>query len=367
MIEHLSPHLQQEIRPLYERWSPFVEKFRGRVNEALAEADAGLTGLIQQHATDYGPMGAAFTALQSRFHGLSTKLDQAAEKIEEQIWEIMFRDNISPQDMDVLNRLHTDFTRQHRALSDELDEQYETINTKKSAEWARHLRQLAQAELKTEIACSQCGSPFQLTVFWQASNETCPHCQAVNSVTPGTAAYSFFAGNGLHALSHEQAFEEWKAEQRAKKTLDDFRQPTAYDHWQYLQAAHTYWTRYYQAVQQMHPGFAQAYGSIEAAVEAKLKHYTAHDPVQEQQQRDFMGRMLQAAYQNDAATLQQLFQQMPGGVDYDDCAYAAMERHQRNAAALILNMKYDAEGEDEPRNQWLQEQLRELAESVRDK
>ncbi len=366
MIEHLSPGIRQEVEPMWLKWPGFVQKFNARVHEVIAEAEGGLDGLIEQHALDHGPMAAAFGAVQARFHSLSTKFDESSGKIEELLWEIMFRDDMSPQDSGVLSTLHDDICRQQREQQEALDMAYESLRTCKNAQWARKLAEHAQAEAGKGLSCSNCGSPFALTVSWQASNETCPNCNAVNSVTPGAALYAYY-GQGVHALAHEQAFEDWKGEQRVKKTFDDYRHPTAYDYWQYLQAARTYWTKYYQATQQMHPGFTSSHGSVEAAVEAKLKHYTAHDPVVDQQHRDFFGRLIDVARRQDDSGVRQLVAGMPDGIDLDECAEAAFERHDPQAAQLILNIKYDMDGEDEPRAAWLQEQLRDLWETVRDR
>jgi hypothetical protein len=115
----------------------------------------------------------------------------------------------------------------------------------------------------------------------------------------------------------------------------------------------------------MHPGFQQAHGSIEAAVAAKLKHYSAYEQPIEVQRREFFGHLLEAARQPNQPALRQLLAAMPPGVDFDDCAEAAMERHDPQAATQVLLVQYDHEREDEPRDAWLHEKLRELAETIR--
>jgi hypothetical protein len=220
--------------------------------------------------------------------------------------------------------------------------------------------------MKTELACTECGSAFQVKVWWKSSNETCPHCNAVNSLTPGMATATYY-GLGAHALAHEAAWSAWQAEQQTKAAYDRLRHPTAYDHWHWLQSARAYWTAYHQYQQQMLPGFTESHGSIEAAVEAKMKHYTAHDPPIEQQNRDFMGHMMQAACQANAQQVQQMAQALPQGIDLDDCAEAAVERYDTQAATLILNLRYDLEGEDEPRHEWIAEQLREMYQRLADR
>ena len=358
-LQHLSPHLQQELGPLLQRWAPFVHKVTTRVNEVIGEADQGLDQLIDAHATDFGPMGAAFGALQARFKGIEGKVGTAADQIEKQVWEMLFRADLPPHDSQVLGHIHTLITREEQQLRDQVNMRYEELHMKKSADWARRLGALAEQERAEPPSCTECGSPFQVRVFWQSSNEPCPHCNALNALTPGMATATYY-GQGAHALSHEAAWAAWQGEQQATAAYNRLRHPTAYDHWHWLQAVRNYWTTYYQHYQQMHPGFAEAHGSIEQAVEAKLKHYVAYDPPVEAQKRDFMGHMMNAACQGNLPQVQQMVPHLPQGIDLEDCATAAFERNDIAAATLLLNLRYDMEGEDEPRDAWIQEQLRDM-------
>jgi hypothetical protein len=365
-LTQLSPQFQQELQPLMVRWAPFVQKVNTRVNDVIAEANEGMDGLIAAHATDFGPMGAAFGALQARFNGIGTKVSEASEQVEQLVWEIMFRDGLSPQDSQVLGQIHTQINREEQYLRDQVEMRYQELNMRKSADWSRALHKLAEGEMQRELNCSQCGSPFQVKVWWKSSNETCPHCNAVNSLSPGMATVTYY-GQGSHTLSHEAAWAAWQAEQQAQAAYDRLRHPTAYDFEQKLSSSNAYWTAYYQHYQQMHPGFADAHGSIEAAVEAKMKHHTEYDQPIEKQNRDFMGHMMHAAGQGNAQQVQQMAGALPDGIDLDDCAEAAVERHNTQAATLILNVRYDLEDEDEPRAEWIQEQLKEMYERLRDR
>lgn len=365
-VQHLSPPLQHELAPLLSRWAPFVQKVTTRVNDVVAEANEGMAGLIAEHATDFGPMGAAFSVLQARFNGIQDKVKTAAEQIEQAVWEMLFRDGLSSQDSQVLSHIHTMITREEQQLRDQVEMRYEELNTKTSADWARALQRLAESEMQQQMPCSQCGSGFEVQVWWKASNQTCPYCNAVNSLQPGAAPVVYF-GQGAHALSHEAAWGAWQQEQQTKAAYDRLRHPTAYDHWMWLEAARGYWRAYYTHYRSIHPGFDASHGGIEQAVEAKLKHYTAHDPPVEQQKRDFMGHMLNAASQGNAQQVQQMAHALPQGIDLEECAEAAVERHDLQAATLILNVRYDVEGEGEPRQTWVQEQLRELQETVRNR
>ena len=362
MIENLSPNLQSQVHQLQERWQRFAAHVKGRVEEVIAEANAGIDQLIAEHAFDHGPMGAAFSALQARFNGIDNRIDKGWEDCEAAFEAVRDLDDLPERDLMWLNRIWSEWSRQHRQLRHETDLHYQLLETRKNADWARRLRELAQREIEKGVSCTQCGGQVVPEVYWEASNVTCSHCQAVNSVKPGTAAALMYQGLGAHALSHEAALNEWVEEQNAKQRYDELRHPTAYDHWLWLQAAHAYYTRYYQTMHHIHPGTPE---TVEQGVTNKLKHYTAYDPPLEQQKRELMGRLLEAAYNKDEGTMRQLVQQLPHGVDLEECAWSLMEHGSPEGAEIMTNIRYDAEGETDPRRGWVQEQLRELEESIR--
>jgi len=363
-VQQLSPQLQQEVGPLLERWRAFVGKFTARVEEAIAEADQGLDALIQQHATDHGPMGAAMGALKGRFNGLSQKLDQAQEKIDEELWEILFRDDISPRDGDVVSRIRDVFCREHEQIREGMDLQVAMLETSKNATWARRLQQLAQQEIQGGAPCSGCGAPFQVEVYWKSTNQKCPHCGAMSSVSPGPAASMFYQGIGIHSLAHEAAIEEWKAEQQAENRYNALRHPTEKDRQQYLASAQAYWTKYYQTVAQIDPGFD---GNVEGAVQGRLQHYSFWDPGVDQQARAYMDRVIEmAAARNEGGLRQLMSGERPSGVwGLDDICEAIAERGDVEGTKLALAIRYDLEDEDDPKDEWVREQLREIMETVR--
>jgi hypothetical protein len=358
-LAELSPALQAEVRPLLDRWPGFVDKLRARVDEVVAEADAGLDALIAAHAIDAGPMGAAFAALQTRFHGLRQRLDEAATKIEELLWEILFRDGVGGRDGDVVSALHDEIGGQRRELDLALELRYEALHTATNARWARRLYELARAEVGTAVRCARCGAGLAVRVLWQASNETCAHCGAVNGVTPGAATYAYF-GQGVHALAHEAAFEAWRAEQHHRRAYERLRHPTAPDRQRYLAAVAAYWTAYYERHRALHPGFASSFGTVEAAARAKLAHHVARDTGRDRRELEFLGAVLAAASRGDARALHELARACPEGTDLADGAAAAMERGDAASARVILDVLYDLEGESGPRQRWLDERLREL-------
>jgi rubrerythrin len=361
MTVNMSPALQQRVQPLVQKWDGFLAKVGARIEEVRAEADAGLDQLIQQHAMDHGPMGAAFTALQSRFHGLSDKVDEAWEKIDEEFDDVRDQSGLSESDYDALSQVWDGMYEKFRAMQQGLERTHYTVEMKKNADWARQLRGLAEREMAAGVQCSQCGTPMQILDYTKASQQACPSCNAVNDVMPGSASAMFFMGLGAHALAHEAAWNEWVGEQDAKDAFDRYRHPTAYDEWVYLNAARTYWTKYYQVAQQIAPASCP---DINAAVEGRMGHYTVWTQEVDKQKHGFLGQLVDASTKGDAATIQQLLSNRPHHVDLSDCAECLVERRQYQGATVVLDFQYHADGEDDPKGAWIREQLADIKKTV---
>ncbi|MEM9193598.1 MAG: hypothetical protein AAGF12_30770 [Myxococcota bacterium] len=363
-LEKMTPPVRQALTPIVQKWQAFVPKFQGRVQEVEAEANAGLDQLIAAHATDHGPMGAAFGALQARFNGLTTKLSDAWEKIDNQMDEALdeLDDQVTSADWEAWSALRDAMVNQEREILEATDVKYQEIEMRKNADWSRRLRELAQQEIQKGAPCSECGSPFPIKVYWQASQEMCPHCNAVIDVQPGMAAGLFHQGLGAHSLAQEAAWGEWMAERKAKNAFDARRCPTAYDHWLYLQAAHAYYTRYYQEGLKVHPGFTE---NVEQAVAAKMQHYTAWDQPIQKQQRDYFGQLVDYAGKGMVNELQALLTQRPHHIDLDDCGYALVERGLLQAAEFVYTVKYTEDGEDGSKKAYAQEQIRDAIKILR--
>lgn len=362
----MNPQLQQQAQAIAAKWEGFVGKVNQRVNDVVSEADAGINQLIAQNATDPGPMGAAMNAVQARFHGLDQKVDESWEKIEEEWAPLEDMDEWNEQDYDGLQVIMSGMRRQYDQLRDHIEMTYHLLEGRKQADWARQLNQLVIQEYQRGVACSQCGSPFQNPTYWASSTITCPSCGSVNNVSPGMASGLFYQGLGIHALSQEAALEEWKAERQAERAFNKFRNPTDADFQQYLQAGRNYWTRYYQESQRLHPGFAQAFGSIEAAVEAKMAHYTQWVQPLEQTQRAFYGQLVNAAATNDPASIKAVLGRRPDSIDLDDCAMSLVEHQQLQGAKVVLTVKHAEDNEDEPVGRWVAEQIRDIQNTLKD-
>jgi rubrerythrin len=364
-MPELKPELAARVQPIAQKWDGFVAKVQTRVQDVLNEAHAGIDQLIAQHATDPGPMGTAMQAVQARFHGLDQKVDESWDKISEEFDEITDEisddDGYSTDDYDAVTAVVDESHRKYEKLREHIEMQWAWLEMRKQADWARRLYELVQQESQQPVSCSQCGAPFQNTSWFQAANISCPHCGSLNSVQPGTASGLFFAGLGAHAMAHEQAWNEWMTEQQAKAHYDGRRHQTAGDHQHWLDAARTYWTKYYQVTQQMNPGFTQP---VEEAVQNRLAQYTSYEQPVEKIQRDFFENLCQTAARNDAAALGALLQNLPSGVDLDECAECLVEHGNKGGAVLVLEHQYQAEGEDDPKDQWIKERMKEIRETL---
>jgi hypothetical protein len=360
MIELLSAKVKPKAEAVKNKWDGFVPKIDARVQEVIAEADVGLDELIEQYALDPGPMGAAFSALQVRFRGLAQKLDEAWSKIDHELDQV--RDEVdSGKDHEALSGLWAQMSATHQQARERIDFAYESVQTRKNAQWARNLWQYAQRDAQTPTACVKCGAGVQTTVFHQSSNVSCTHCGAINQLHPGMAAGLLFGGGGAHALAHEGAWNEWMAMTRAEKTFQNFRVPTTRDRDAYLQAARAYWMKYYQAYSQMHPGFAEAFGSVEKAAEAKMAHYTAYDPPVSVQERARFQQVLDAARTGDRATIERAVQ----GVDLDDAVRCAFEHGDARGTMILLEIQHKKEDEDDPLPKWSAEQIARMSRDMR--
>lgn len=360
----MTARVQPMLQPLVQRWDTFAAKVQQRIDEATQEANEGLDQLIAQYATDHGPMGAAFSALQARFHGLGQKIDEAYEKIDQEVDQIADRDDLEPADWELISQTRDTLIAKRRAMRDDLELRHATIEMKKNADWARRLRQLAQSEMQAPAACSNCGAPIAPADPTKASQIRCGSCQAINDVTLSTAAALFYQGLGAHALACEAAWPQWLAQREADERCKAFRHATAYDFWLTIEAARAYWTAYYHAGLAIYPGFT-AQVPLEQAVEAKLKHYTAYKQPIDKQKEELLGQVVEASSKGDAAAMQRIVSSLPHFVSLDDCLECLVERQHYPAAQFLFGIKFDKDGEDGNKQKWIAEQLAEMRKFLR--
>ncbi|MDY0003363.1 MAG: hypothetical protein RBU30_18840 [Polyangia bacterium] len=360
-MTQLNPALQARVQPIKQKWDGFVAKVGQRVQEILAEAQAGLDQIIAQYPTDPGPMGTAMTAVQSRFQGLDQKVSESWDKVSEEMDGVQ-DDDLEIADYMAVSAVADAMRQQCDELREHIDLQYAWLEMRKQADWGRRLYELMQQEVQQPLTCSQCGAPFQNPVYWMASNVPCPHCGSLVAVQPGAASVLFYQGLGIHAMSHEQAWSEWMALQAADRAFKEFRHPTSGDYQRYLDAAGAYWARYYETTRQMNPGFNQP---VEEAVANRLAQYTAYEQPLDRIQRDFFQALCQAAAQRNQGQLQWLLQQLPAGVDIGECAESLVEHGDEGGAVMVLEYQHRVEGEDEPLKSWVPERLKEIKGTLR--
>ena len=151
------------------RWGAFLEKVRARLQEILAEADAGLDEIIATEVIDPGPVAAAQNEVKGRLFGLREKIGPAWTKLEAE--------------------LPSEWEDQGRALESEILAAIEVFEDQTRVKHRARLTELAQAELKDRaLACSKCGARLpEPIVKHRVENVTCTHCQALNTVRPGLA------------------------------------------------------------------------------------------------------------------------------------------------------------------------------------
>jgi len=358
----MSEKFASQLQPVVAKWDGFLAKVEQRLQEVHAEAEAGMDQLIAMHTTDYGPIGAGFTALQTRYHGLGTKVSDAWEKIEEQLEEINDqKESRKSEELDAYYELEDQQRAKYDALYEKVDLQYQYLAVKKSADWARQLYPLAQAEIQTEKACTQCGAPFQQTVYHQAVNLTCPHCGSVNSCNPGMATAMYF-GSGVHNLAEEQCWAEKMAELKADKALSDWRHPTQFDFQTRLDAAQAFWDKYFAVTQQLNPGFDQPLA--EAAAD-KMKHFTAWDQGVDREKRIYLSQAVEAAANKDPDTMRQVAASRPHHVDWTDVGECIGEHLGRRQCKWFLKIWHEVKGEKRDKKKWVNEELSDIMDTVR--
>jgi hypothetical protein len=356
MPNQMSPGIRAKVAPVEERWNGFVRKVSGRIEEIMAEANAGLDELIQAAPVEHAPWGAAWGTLSSRVSGLDQKIGEAREKLDAELDAIRDLDDIAQSDHDAVLALGRAWLEQERAIRRQLERNFHTFETRKWADRARALYALARVEAERPAPCTSCGAPLTVTGLWESSNVKCGHCGVQNSVSPGPAGGQYWGS--LHYVAVEGSFAELYAEQDAKAQYDRYRCPTAADFDTILRASHAFYTKYNTLLKSMNPGFV---GTVEEATAANMKHHTAWDQPRDQLARQFYGKLLDAVKRRDKAQTTALMQNLPDAVTLDECTNAVYERGgDRAGAEFVLQIEHQLTDESDPLKPWLAEKVESL-------
>jgi hypothetical protein len=356
MLEQLGARARQAASPVVDRWNGFAAKVASRVDAILAEATEGIDALLSIDPTDAASIGSAFGGVESRLKDLEMKVEHSVDKLSDD-WDEATDDlEVGDADQALLRLTWSWIINESRRISREIEQRRELWVIRKNADWARAVYVVAQAERNRTHSCAECGAPLQVTIRHASSNLACASCGAVNEIALGLASGMYFQGNGVHSLASEAASQHWLSEWQHEHWFNSLRHPTDADRERYLAAARGRWLAYYHRYAQLHPGFSR---SVEQAVDAKMAHYTTWDWTSETRERRLVGKIVALAAARDRAGLVATIQ-AAGHVDLDDLVCAVHERRDRDGAALMLDIQHQLQGEDEPKNAWINEKLGEL-------
>lgn len=160
-----------------QRWQGFVSKITERLQLIMTESDAGFSGMLADPALDPIAFTNAMNAIEIRYKDLRTKL---ANTFSEQV-AVQLNVGMGPA---------------RKLLEDTETWMEDTFERWKAAWGGKHVRAMwprVSASMQKPVACTKCGAALTRTVMHQAESIPCKHCGAVNSVTPETIVYTYFA------------------------------------------------------------------------------------------------------------------------------------------------------------------------------
>ena len=180
------------------RWQGFVQKVTERFSAILDESNAGFEELLSDPELDPITFTNAMNAIEIRCKDLGLKLS----------------DTYSNQ---VALQLGAGGGMAEQLLRQTEQHLFETFTRFRAAWNGRLVRQLwtrVQPMLQRPVSCRSCGAELPRSVRHRAETVTCPHCQAVNSVSPEPLVYTYFS-MAPDLAAEEQTVESKLAVERA--------------------------------------------------------------------------------------------------------------------------------------------------------
>jgi DNA-directed RNA polymerase subunit RPC12/RpoP len=223
------------------RWTSFRGKIEARLQAVTDEALAAYAQIAAASPLEHAPVAALEGAVQARYNGLGTKLDQAFETIDAGI-DALIDATDSTSGIERLSQARDRVAAERRALAVRIDREEQVCKVRGAAVVARAIEPLARAEDPTQ-SCVQCGAPFDPGPVVQSTSVPCPHCAARLTVGPRPAMLQWYS-RGVSALAEEAALPAWLAYRDAHDRYDALRRPTASD----LQAVERAYEAYHRAV-----------------------------------------------------------------------------------------------------------------------
>lgn len=279
-VVHPSPMSSQAI---LERWNGFIQKITTRLQEIMREADAGFGGLLADPNLDVITFSNAMSALDIRKKDLDQKLSNTfSEQVAIQLAMDTSAENAAQA--------------QRAKASAWMDETWERYRTGWNLKLVQTLWTRMEKVINREVHCVRCAAQLQPTVRHKAESITCPHCKAVNSVTPDPAVYNYFA-TAPHlyaeamALEHRFAIEHFKQRLHQEREVrvhqhDDWRDMNLQELLQWEALEKNYWTVYFQMQSRLVP-----MSEAEQAqwVESRMRPLYEYDFNQRQVWRQYKG------------------------------------------------------------------------------
>lgn len=226
---------------LVDRWKGFLAKIDGRLDEIIAESQAGVDGLAAQFPDDT-------TALTNAMTGLDARVRQLREKIEE-TWDGQVEGKFDEQDAEGFLDLGLDMKADAELA---IEEKWALWKTRAVADYHRKMEPLARAAMEKPVYCSQCGAELDLPTRRKTVSHTCPHCHAVNQVIPEAVVQLYFGAGAVAVAEAEAAPRRFEIE-RYREEVDRWRRAREWapetiesmEKWERMELA--YWRIYAQA------------------------------------------------------------------------------------------------------------------------
>lgn len=334
------------------RWTTFLDKVSARLADVQAEADEGLTAIVDDEVLDSGPLSHALSELKARLEALRKKVDDA--------WETTIEPELERAGAD--EALQRTQRRRGRALGAAVEAMYEHLEVTHQARAARRLKALADAE-GTERPCAKCGAPLTPEAWVRPTNVSCAHCGALNTVRPGTATVMFLQGGGREALAREATVAEATALREAARAFEQRAPPTEQDAATYRRALEAYWRPWCAARGRWTPGWSDARLDEETQVKVSQAWHWVEPERAAWKRRS---TVLALALAGDTAGVRDFLATTGRShrMSLDELLELAVEQRAAAAVTLLATLAWEDEGAAAPRDAWVAEKRREVEQTI---
>lgn len=355
----MSLSVPSSIQPILDRWNGFASKVKERLQEVLAEANTGFDEVMHTEIVDPAAMSGALTAFEARIRGLKDKVNQAWEKIEGELDQVIQATEDS-QACVPMYQIRTEKRNESYALTEKIQTESDTLRIHKEAKAARLLGDVAKKEMQVPHLCHQCKAEIKNPTPHRAANVTCPYCQAVNSLVPGIATGMYFQGSAMHQLAQEAALVEWFELQRAEKHYQGFRHPTNDDLTQFENATKVYWQKYCEAQEALLPDWDV--DTVKREVQGKMGHFYKFVAEAGMEERKHLSSVLKFAAARDRTNIVTLLKQYfkdPGSFA-EAASEAAYEHGDLKSLEFLLDITHELQASTEPKADFIREKQSDM-------